>query len=357
MNDGLLKLAAAELDRHLTSACIEKAFGALPPAPSTRPLIRQSGQNTVCALQVQAKVYQSLRAMVVDIDRYLLAAVRKGAGLVCFPELYGLFAAFASPLVQTLFKAAFKLPAAEGVTAAPPAIDLPRLYEPFAFLPGRYLNIMARFARRYGVWLSCGSVFTYEQGRVYNRHTLLNPQGKVAGVQDKLHLVPEEIALGLSRGKELTVVETPFGNLALTVCMDATYFETFKIAKALGADLALVPIANMEPYNHYLALRGAAMRVSETGLAALKPALVSGTRFPVEFTGRAGVYYPLGFAQHSRETGQEVRPALLLARMNIEGLRRHCSEEFCLPNRAFNQNLMNAYQSYFASKQNEEDRV
>ena len=256
MTDVLLKLAAAELDRHLAHARIEKAFTGLPAYAPAHKAAAPDGQNVVCALQVQAKVYTSLHAMVTDIDRYMLAAVRRGARLVCFPELYGMFTAFASPLVQTLFKAAFKPPASGETAAAPPSLDLPRLYEPFAFLPKRYLAIMARFARRYGVWVSCGSVFTHEQGKVYNRHTLLDDRGRVAGVQDKLHLVPEELALGLSRGTELTVVKTPFGNLALTVCMDATYFETFKIAKGLGADFALVPIANMEPYNHYLALRG-----------------------------------------------------------------------------------------------------
>lgn len=148
--------------------------------------------------------------------------------------------------------------------------------------------------------------------------------------------------MGLSAGGRLSVVPTPFGKVALTVCMDATYFETFKIAKGLGADFALVPIANLEPYNHYLALRGAAMRVSETGLAAVKPALVSGGGFPLEFTGRAGVYYPLGFLRQSRETPQGNAPAALVERINVAALRRFTPGDFCLENEAFNQNYLAA---------------
>lgn len=341
----LLTLAAKELAAHLGLDSVDRAFTALPvyaPKP-------QTGPAKIAALQVEAKVYPSLQAMLRDIDRYMLAAVQKGARLVCFPELFGLFAAFASPMVRTAFGPAVKrlLGGAVGQgDSAGEKTDYVKLAAPFAFLPQRYIQLMARFARRYGAWISCGSVFTYENGRLYNRHTLLDDTGTVAGTQDKLHLVPEEAALGLSRGKSLTVVESPFGRIALTVCMDATYFETFAIAKGLGADFALVPIANMEPYNPYLALRGAAMRTSETGLAAVKPALVSGRGFPVEITGRAGVYYPLGCGAKSREAPAGGGPACLVEALDVEALRACRSKVFCLRNKAIARQLMQAYQDY-----------
>jgi hypothetical protein len=99
------------------------------------------------------------------------------------------------------------------------------------------------------------------------------------------------------------------------------------------------------------------MRVSETGLAALKPALVSGKGFPLEITGRAGVYYPLGFGQKSRETGGHTGPDFIVERMDIQGLRRFDSEYFCLPNRAFNENLMKEYVNYYKRKKNQEENA
>lgn len=341
----LLKWLAASLASRLTPKSIDRAFRSLPPFPEAGDTAGDS-KPAVCALQVEAKIYSSLKSMVRDIDSYMQEAVLRGAGLVCFPELYGLFTAFASPLVRLVFKIATKPSGKEGESETAGSFNLPELYEPFSFLAERYVDIMVRFARRYGVWISCGSVFVFENGRVFNRHILLNNSGEIAGAQDKLNPVPFEAAMGLSHGDKLTVVETPFGNIALTVCMDATYYETFKIAKSLGADFALVPIANAEPYNHHLALRGAAMRVSETGLAALKPALVSGKGFPVEITGRAGVYYPLGFSQKSRESDQHTAPDIIVERMDIEGLRKFRSDVFCLPNRAFNENLMREYANY-----------
>lgn len=75
--------------------------------------------------------------------------------------------------------------------------------------------------------------------------------------------------------------------------MDATYFETFRIAWQKGAHLVTIPIANPDPdYNYWTAMRGIWARVQETPVFGIKSALV-GDFLGFRLTGQAGIYAPL----------------------------------------------------------------
>jgi len=41
----------------------------------------------------------------------------------------------------------------------------------------------------------------------------------------------------------MEVYSLPFGKVVCPICMDATYFETFRIAREIGADMVILPIA------------------------------------------------------------------------------------------------------------------
>src|SRR5665648_1017062 len=45
---------------------------------------------------------------------------------------------------------------------------------------------------------------------------------------------------------KMEVYSLPFGKVVCPICMDATYFETFRIAREIGADMVILPIANLE---------------------------------------------------------------------------------------------------------------
>ena len=339
----LIKLLAKDVARSLSTKRLAKAF-CLLDRRAVEMKERVVGEVQVCALQLEAKAYSSLSELVRDIDSHLRSAVNEGAELVCFPEFFGVFTLFASPFVRTAFRQfTKKTPSGDDAAAGDSGFDLAQYFGPFSFLPERYIDLMGRFALRYGIWISCGTIPAYDSGRLYNRQILLDDKGKLVGTQDKLNLVPMEKELGFSHGEVLEVFETPLGKIAIPICMDATYFEIFKIAKGLGADFIILPIANMEPYNYHLALRGAAMRVTETNLVAIKPAFVSGGNFPIEITGRAGIYFPLGFQQKSRETSSGEGSSLVVATLDINALKSHTPERFCLKNQAFNQKLIYAY--------------
>jgi predicted amidohydrolase len=74
--------------------------------------------------------------------------------------------------------------------------------------------------------------------------------------------------------------------------MDATYFETFKIASQKGAEIVILPIANMEEYNFWRALRGIWPRVQESYVYGVKASL-NGWIGGIHFTGRAGIFAPI----------------------------------------------------------------
>ncbi|MDW7650320.1 MAG: nitrilase-related carbon-nitrogen hydrolase, partial [Bacillota bacterium] len=140
--------------------------------------------------------------------------------------------------------------------------------------------------------IMAGSMPHTDGSRVVNRALLYGPDGELAGTQDKVHLMPLEHGWGFSPGSEFRVFATPLGRLAMPVCMDATYFETFRILANLGAEIVMVPIANAEPYNEWLALRGIWPRVQESLVFGIKSALV-GNLLGFELTGKAGIFAPL----------------------------------------------------------------
>ena len=113
--------------------------------------------------------------------------------------------------------------------------------------------------------------------------------------------MPLEISWGFSPGKVFRVFPAAFGGLAAPVCMDATYYETFRVVAALGADIVAVPIANPEEYNAYLALRGIWPRVQETPVYGIKSALV-GKMLGFTLTGRR-VIAPGADAERRRGPG------------------------------------------------------
>ncbi len=320
---------AAGLAKKLSPQQLDRAFAALPVVQAQENPYAPRESARVCALQAEAKVHKTLPAFVADVDGYFAAAARDGADIVCFPELYGLM-----PLgLLWPVRAALRFAGGRGKTqnsesavdsagggtdnGQKKTVDLQAFFPVFDVLRTGYVEIMVRFAQRYGVYVSCGTLFVPDGGALYNRHILLAPDGSVAGQADKLHRTPDEKALGLGRGNSVTVVDTAVGRVALLVCMDATYFETFRIAKRLGADYAIVPIGDLAAFDPWLALRGAQLRSAETGLPAVKAALVSAPGFPLCFSGRAGVWRPLGGAEKSAETDSHTGRAQVTASISL----------------------------------------
>ncbi len=153
-------------------------------------------------------------------------------------------------------------------------------------------RIVSLLAKEYGIYIYTGSYILKEKEEIYNAGSLFGPDGNLIGTQKKMHLTDFEAKLGIRRENKMEVYSLPFGKVVCPICMDATYFETFRIAREIGADMVILPIANLEEYSTWKALRGIWPRVQESYLYGLKSSL-NGWIAGMHFTGKAGIFAPL----------------------------------------------------------------
>lgn len=157
-------------------------------------------------------------------------------------------------------------------------------------------RIVSLLAKEYEIYIYTGSYILKEKEAIYNAGTLFDPEGNLIGTQKKMHLTDFEVKIGIKRASKMEVYSLPFGNVVCPICMDATCFETFRIAREIGADMVILPIANLEEYSTWKALRGIWPRVQESYLYGLKSSL-NGWIAGMHFTGKAGIFAPLSMTE------------------------------------------------------------
>lgn len=112
---------------------------------------------------------------------------------------------------------------------------------------------LAAAARRHGVWLVGGSVplAASVPDKVRNSCLVYDDQGKLVARYDKIHLFGFEMGSEsyseprtIEPGKDIVVLDTPFGRLGLSICYDLRFPELYRAMK--DVDLILVPSAFTE---------------------------------------------------------------------------------------------------------------
>jgi omega-amidase len=110
------------------------------------------------------------------------------------------------------------------------AEELPKIGEQPDLTKSPSAHMLCSEARRHGVWIVGGSVPEREIGqksgkeKLYNTCLIVNPIGDIVGKHRKIHLfdidVPGKMTFkesdSLSPGEGVTIVDTPWGKLALT---------------------------------------------------------------------------------------------------------------------------------------------
>jgi len=273
----MLPLIKAYLHWKTKPATVKKAlfardFPEAPPRPGKERI-------KVASAQLELIKARNLGEYVDWLYYPLFEAQKRGAQLFLFPEYVTL------PLLGLLPAVGEQ----DGGDLDPGEIF--RFVSPF--FTRVYKQVFSELARKAGIYIAGGSMLTVEDGNLFNQAHLYNPEGETLLKQKKMNLVPLESKWGVQPGSDLNVVEISGGwRLAMPVCMDATYFEVFRLAGASGADLVLVPIADINPdYSEHMALRGIWARVQEEPVYGIKSALV-GDFFGFKFTGKAGIYAP-----------------------------------------------------------------
>ena len=247
----------------------------------------------VAALQVKITLFKDPLDYVNEMHRRVEEAAAAGAHLAAFPEDNNLSLLGMLPGVEEMGEAvSVDNPQDAPVAADAPAISVADVIRYVGPVIAPFLDTLySTLAAAYGLYLMAGSFVLPHGDKVVNRSFLYGPDGRLIGVQDKIHLMPIEAEWGISPGTEFKLFETAAGKIAAPVCMDASYFETFRILELQDAEIVIIPIANPEPYNYWLALRGIWPRVQECPVYGIKSALV-GNLLGFSFTGRAGIFAP-----------------------------------------------------------------
>lgn len=167
---------------------------------------------TIACVQMEPRIGAAQHNLATALDRIETAA-RNGAALIVLPEL-----ASSGYVFEDRDEA---LALAELVPDGPTA----RAFEAIA----RRLNvhIVSGIAERDGA-------------RLYNSALFAGPGGHL-GVYRKLHLWDNEKRFFEPGDRGVPVFDTPLGRIAMAICYDVWFPETFRLAVMQGADLVCVP--------------------------------------------------------------------------------------------------------------------
>lgn len=117
---------------------------------------------------------------------------------------------------------------------------------------GPTFQLMAEQAKKYGVWLHCGSIYEKNPNdpRPYNSTMVIDPQGNLAAKYHKIHPFDVVIPNGpvnreserICPGDEIVTVDTgEVGHLGLSICYDMRFAEMYRIMALEGAEILLTP--------------------------------------------------------------------------------------------------------------------
>lgn len=108
-------------------------------------------------------------------------------------------------------------------------------------IPGRYSDMLAKEASRYGIFV-CAGLTEKTDGAIYNSAILLDRQGHIILKYHKINLLNVEQPF-YKVGNTLNVVETELGTLGVNICAD-NYIDGISIGEVLarmGAQIILSP--------------------------------------------------------------------------------------------------------------------
>ena len=117
----------------------------------------------------------------------------------------------------------------------------------------RYKLQLSELCQHHNIWLNAGTMpEPFNEHKYYAASHLYNNQGELVATYNKIHLfdVTVDDKTGSYResdftqaGRDVVVVDSPFGKIGLTVCYDLRFSGLFNELVRQGADIILVPSA------------------------------------------------------------------------------------------------------------------
>ena len=114
---------------------------------------------------------------------------------------------------------------------------------------------LEKLSAELNIWLHIGaSAVRRDDGMMSNRSQLLNPDGRVATIYDKIHMFDADLGNGESYresgtyhpGDKAVTASLPWGTLGLTICYDLRFPALYRTLAKMGADFITVPAAFTE---------------------------------------------------------------------------------------------------------------
>jgi len=195
------------------------------PEPKSEPLAETPPAPVFRVAGVQMASGPNVTANLNEARRLIEMAVEQGARLVALPEW------FACMGLKDTDKVAIREKDGDGPIQ----------------------KFLSDTARRKKIWLIGCSVplESQEAARVYNSMLVYDDSGKRVARYDKIHLFTLDLGKEhfseertIQAGKDVKVVETPFGRIGLSVCYDLRFPELYRAMK--DVDIILVPSAFTE---------------------------------------------------------------------------------------------------------------
>jgi predicted amidohydrolase len=352
--DFLLDMAAASLRQKAGEDKIVNYIKGLNIKKTGNLNVINKENIKVSAVSMEIMRFRDMPEYVDYINSFVRKAAVSGAQLVCFPELCGLLPLSLIPLFDKIvgsFTGKDNMKNKKQYDNREPVLSrgIKGILKDTYYI---HTRLFKELSKAYGIYIMSGCIYTVVGDRLYNRAHLFDKNGELAGTQDKAHLVSFEKELGLSTAEDLAVYRTELGNIAFPICMDATYYETFKIVKSKGAQIVIIPIANMENYNYYMSLRGIEPRIQESRLYGIKSALVGGYSLGLNFSGLSGIFAPVELTENRdgilAVSKNHARSEVVTASVNLKILESIKDEYRDDVNLEFLQReLENEYNNYF----------
>ncbi len=121
------------------------------------------------------------------------------------------------------------------------------------------IALVAQAAQAHQLWVHLGSYphrdGAIEAGKLRNRSLVIDPQGQLCALYDKLHMFDVDLPTGESwresnryaAGETLALVDCPTGRLGLSICYDLRFGQLFDRLRAEGATSLAIPAAFTVP--------------------------------------------------------------------------------------------------------------
>lgn len=92
---------------------------------------------------------------------------------------------------------------------------------------GETVTMLRDAAREKNAYICTGSIIESSGDKLYNTVYMLSPQGKIIGKYRKIHLFGNEKKY-LCRGGKISVCDTDFGRIGLSICYDLRFPELYR---------------------------------------------------------------------------------------------------------------------------------